>query len=417
MSNIQSSKTTGENLESALSVKTSEESTKFTKFEDLSVIKNSGKEEELRRCSEPSTPLKPLLRTLSELEPMATNDSLTKRYTRIFSVVALYWFVSITMVFVNKALLSGQSSLNAPLFITWYQCAVTAAACYAVASFPNTNLSVGQLQISTSVLKKVLPLSVVFVAMITFNNLCLKYVGVSFYYVSRSLTTVFNVIMSYVILGQKTSMKAIICCGIIILGFYLGVDAEGDAGSLSVMGTIYGVLASLSVSLYAIYIKRVLPAVDDNVWLLTFYNNINAMILFVPLIVVFGELPEIISYSELFTIKFFLLMTAGGIFGFAIGYVTGLQVKVTSPLTHNISGTAKAAAQTVLATQWWGEIKTTWWWISNMIVLAGSAAYTKVKQMEMAAKQETLPSVSSKSSSERNLSRSNSTSSSKSEKQ
>ena len=94
------------------------------------------------------------------------------------------------------------------------------------------------------------------------------------------------------------------------------------------MGTIYGVLASLSVSLYAIYIKRVLPAVDDNVWLLTFYNNVNAMILFVPLIVVFGELPEIISYSELFSIKFFLLMTAGGIFGFAIGYVTGLQVKV-----------------------------------------------------------------------------------------
>ena len=93
MSNIQSGKTTGENLESALSVKTSEESTKFTKFEDLSVIKNSGKEEELRRCSEPSTPLKPLLRTLSELEPMATNDSLTKRYTRIFSVVALYWYV------------------------------------------------------------------------------------------------------------------------------------------------------------------------------------------------------------------------------------------------------------------------------------------------------------------------------------
>jgi len=409
-----SGKTSVEGLEKDSSVKLPEEGTNYTKFENLSVIKNSGKEEELRRCSEPSTPLKPLLRTLSELEPMASNDSLSKRYMRIFSVVALYWFVSITMVFVNKALLSGQSSLNAPLFITWYQCAVTAAACYAVASFPNTNLSVGQLQISTSVLKKVLPLSVVFVAMITFNNLCLKYVGVSFYYVSRSLTTVFNVIMSYIILGQKTSMKAIICCGIIILGFYLGVDAEGDAGSLSIMGTIYGVLASLSVSLYAIYIKRVLPAVDDNVWLLTFYNNVNAMILFVPLIVVFGELPEIISYSELFTIKFFLLMTAGGIFGFAIGYVTGLQVKVTSPLTHNISGTAKAAAQTVLATQWWGEIKTTWWWISNIIVLAGSALYTKVKQMEMAAKQDTLPT---KTTTEKSLSRSNSTSSSKSEKQ
>ena len=44
---------------------------------------------------------------------------------------------------------------------------------------------------------------------------------------------------------------------------------------------------------------------------------------------------------------------------FAIGYVTGLQIKVTSPLTHNISGTAKAAAQTVLATHWFNEVLST----------------------------------------------------------
>jgi GDP-fucose transporter C1 len=30
---------------------------------------------------------------------------------------------------------------------------------------------------------------------------------------------------------------------------------------------------------------------------------------------------------------------------------------VTSPLTHNISGTAKAAAQTVLATYWFHEVR------------------------------------------------------------
>ena len=41
---------------------------------------------------------------------------------------------------------------------------------------------------------QVLPLSVVFVGMITFNNLCLKHLGVSFYNVGRSLTTVFNVV-------------------------------------------------------------------------------------------------------------------------------------------------------------------------------------------------------------------------------
>lgn len=78
---------------------------------------------------------------------------------------------------------------------------------------------------------QVLPLSVVFVAMITFNNLCLKHVGVSFYYVGRSLTTVFNVICSYIILGQSTSQKAIACCGFIILGFFLGVDQEDVTGN------------------------------------------------------------------------------------------------------------------------------------------------------------------------------------------
>jgi len=387
MSDLHKDNQPGESLSNFSESKESTGDTKFRKFEDLSVIKNSGKEEDLHRCSEPSKPLKPLLRQLSELVPMASSDSLTKRYMRIFSVVCLYWFISITMVFVNKALLSGESSLNAPLFITWYQCAVTAAGCYAIASIPMvapSNLSVPQLQLSISILKKVLPLSIAFVAMITFNNLCLKNVGVSFYYISRSLTTVFNVIMSYVLLGQKTSIKAIICCSIIILGFYVGVDEEGSAGSLSLKGTVYGVLASLCVSLYAIYMKRVLPAVDGNIWLMTFYNNVNAMILFVPLIIIFGEIPEIYAYPDLFTLRFLLLMTAGGVFGFAIGYVTGLQVKVTSPLTHNISGTAKAAAQTILATQWYGEIKTTWWWVSNFIVLGGSAAYTKVKHIEMA---------------------------------
>ena len=41
---------------------------------------------------------------------------------------------------------------------------------------------------------QVLPLSIVFVGMITFNNLTLKFLGVAFYNVGRSLTTVFNVV-------------------------------------------------------------------------------------------------------------------------------------------------------------------------------------------------------------------------------
>jgi len=358
------------------------------------------------RPNENTVKLKQLMRQLSDSPAIMTGNSssLAKRYTRILAVVALYWFVSITLVFLNKSLLSGATSVDAPLFITCFQCTVTAAACYGILALPpnfGDSLACGQLTISIQTLKKVLPLSVVFVAMITFNNLCLKYVGVSFYYIGRSLTTVFNVAFTYLILGQKTSVRAITCCFIIILGFWLGVDQESNSGSLSLSGTIYGVLASVFVSLYAIYIKRILPVVDNNVWLLTFYNNVNAMLLFLPMMLVFGEFPVIWGFEGLFSPTFWLLMTLGGVFGCGIGYVTGLQVKVTSPLTHNISGTAKAAAQTVLATHVNAEIKSFWWWVSNFVVLMGSAAYARVRQLEMASEKqrEILPSSSTSTSS------------------
>lgn len=57
--------------------------------------------------------------------------------------------------------------------------------------------------------------------------------------------------------------------------------------------------------------------------------------------------------------------------------------QVTSPLTHTISGTAKACAQTVIATSWYSEHKPFLWWVSNFTVLIGSMGYTRVKQLEM----------------------------------
>ena len=48
-----------------------------------------------------------------------------------------------------------------------------------------------------------------------------------------------------------------------------------------------------------------------------------------------------------------------------------------------ILGTAKAAAQTVLATYWYDQSKSFMWWLSNFVVLGGSMAYTRVRQVEM----------------------------------
>lgn len=98
-------------------------------------------------------------------------------------------------------------------------------------------------------------------------------------------------------------------------------------------GVIFGVSASLFVALNAIYTKKILPCVDDNVWRLGLYNNINASFLFLPLMLLAGEHNAVISFAKLYDTTFWTIMLISGVFGFAIGYVTGLQIQVSWTLT------------------------------------------------------------------------------------
>ncbi|XP_052246391.1 GDP-fucose transporter 1-like isoform X1 [Dreissena polymorpha] len=314
-------------------------------------------------------------------------ESFLSKSLKIAAVVSAYWFISISMVFLNKYLLSSKDlKLDAPLFVTWYQCVVTVLFCFLLSFlskvFPGY-ISFPSMRVDPKLCRETLPLSVVFVCMITFNNLCLQNVGVAFYNVGRSLTTVFNVVFSYLMLKQSTSVPALGCCGVIIAGFFLGVDQEGASGDLSIKGVMFGVIASACVALNAIYTKKILPIVDNNIWQLTLYNNVNATFLFMPLMLIFGEGREVYNFPLLYDLKFWFFMTLSGVFGFAIGTVTGLQIQFTSPLTHNISGTAKAAVQTVIACLYFNNVKSMLWWLGNVTVLGGSAAYTEVKRREM----------------------------------
>lgn len=294
--------------------------------------------------------------------------------------------------------------LDAPLFVTWYQCVVAVAFCVIAGHFREAHPSLHQFPKFTfdmNVARQVLPLSVIFVSMIAFNNLCLKFVGVAFYNVGRSLTTVFNVVLTYFLLGKTTSGQALCTCAVIILGFFVGVDQEKSGGELSMAGIVYGILASLSVALNAVYVGWTLDAVGGDMWRLTAYNNLIALVLFVPVrrpwpawwrcvppatgmrsltythavggdqvMLLMGEGSAVFMSKEIYSTNFWVLMTIAGFFGgcipacgvrlghgrmglpaadggrharagIAIGLVTMMQIKATSPLTHNISGTAK----------------------------------------------------------------------------
>jgi len=228
--------------------------------------------------------------------------------------------------------------------------------------------------------KKILPLSFIFVGMITFNNLCLKWVEVSFYNVARSLTIVFNVVLSQIILGSTTSLKTGLCLLIVICGFFMGSKGEVK---FSYLGTAFGLCSSLFVSLNSIFTKKVLPAVDNDHWKLTFYNNVNAIALFMPLIAYYEAttLFQAMGHQMLSPV-FWAAMMVAGFFGFSIGIVTVMQIKATSPLSHNISGTAKAAVQSMMAFYIWKNPATVMGVAGMFVVLGGSLLYTIVKMRE-----------------------------------
>lgn len=325
-------------------------------------------------------------------------------HTYIATVVATYWFVSISMVYLNKILMSSEDvSVEAPFFVTWFQCVVTSFICWVAgeiaasfkksdyqglpksedqgaepapsfwAQFPRADYKVGTGS-------RVFPLSLVFVGMITFNNLCLKWVEVSFYNVARSLTIVFNVVFSMLMLGSNISTKTMGCLALVIAGFFLGSQGELN---FSMQGTIAGIASSLFVSLNSIFTKKVLPQVQNDHWKLTWYNNVNASILFIPLIVIFEHNEVSAAFDKQFlTGVFWGAMCVAGFFGFSIGIVTVLQIKATSPLTHNISGTAKAAVQSIMAFYIWGNEATFMGVLGIFTVLGGSLLYTLTKMSE-----------------------------------
>jgi drug/metabolite transporter (DMT)-like permease len=145
-------------------------------------------------------------------------------------------------------------------------------------------LSPWEYKLSTAL--QIWPVTLSFCGMIIFNNLCLKFVEITFYQVARSLTIAFNVVFAYVIWGESTSRNAIIACAVVVFGYVLGVDGEIN---FSWAGVFFGAASSCCLSLYSIFVKKYMAVLNNDSWLLLYYNNVNAMLVMPLISLAFGE--------------------------------------------------------------------------------------------------------------------------------
>jgi len=228
------------------------------------------------------------------------------------------------------------------------------------------------------------PVTVIFIGMVVFNNLCLKYVEVSFYQTARSLSIVFSVVLTWFVLHVRTSILAVSCCAVVVLGF--GVGSAGEV-NFSLLGWAFGIVSSLFVALYGIYVKKALIVLNNDSDLLLVYNTILSIFFLVPLIIVSGEVKTLMSTPALQSLSTWIELTVAGVFGLLINIATYLQIQHTSALTHNISGTVKACLQTVLGIFIYQNEVSFMAVVGIVLVIGGSAAYTYVRKMENDAKE------------------------------
>ena len=309
--------------------------------------------------------------------------------TFIFTAFACYWISSISTVFLNKFFLAKSNYNFSILFV---QNSVSALMSYFWVSGYSAGKKIDPFEpAKRQPLKQILMLiTFVYITTLSLNNICLRLVTVSFFQVARSLNLISTVTFSFLLLQQKHSRRSLFCCIFVIVGFWLTVDQESGLGTLSVTGVIFGLLASVSLGVQCVLIRKALDELkvfNNPDALLCLYTNIFSLPLLILSSIISGELNEIFdSYGTEIggtnPFQFWILIVFSGALTFCIAVASNACIRLTAPLSHNISVQTKSVFQTLLACWYFSEVKTWLWWIGNFTVVAGAASYTVVKYFE-----------------------------------
>jgi GDP-fucose transporter C1 len=92
-----------------------------------------------------------------------------------------------------------------------------------------------------------------------------------------------------------------------------------------------------------------------------------------------------------YTLRLWLLLCVVGGVGVLLHVASVEEIRVTSPLTHNVSSTAKVAVQTLFVAWVLGAALTFLGIVSVATVLAGSMAYALIRRMEHRARRAQSP--------------------------
>jgi len=321
--------------------------------------------------------------------PKDSSLSADAPFSTVLFAILFYCCVSLSIVYFNRWLFT--KGYPYPVFVSWIQQVTGLLLFLWLGSFGRFSQTLSKLFPlrcpDPKVLWHVIPLTVCFVGMVGLANLCLKHVLVATYQVARSLTIIFTVGLSYLILSQSQSFRVLGTCGMMVTGFVVSSLDTSESG-LSLAGVLAGGTSSFFQALYQVFIKRTIVHTDNNSNLLLFYNLFLSSIFFLPVIFLLNE-------SEAFTVlpgpgdeDFWVVwpsLFVSGILGTLLNLATYMCVNATSPLTFNIVGFTKSCVQSLGGVIFLGDTIGFQSGAGILLTLVASGWYTKLKLDEQKA--------------------------------
>ena len=321
---------------------------------------------------------------------MAQQNAKPQDRLLVFGTVCFYLVAALAMVMANKWVLE---ETDAPLFFLFTQLVI---AVWLFLAAHAARFIVLPLRIEMALVKGLIPMVGLNVVGLSFSNFTLKYVDASFYQVARGLILPFTVLTSFTLLNARPSLRILISCAIITLGFFVGVFL--DSVPVSTIGIFFGVTSSAITAVHSVVIKKSLDVVGGSALNLSWYTNLLSAVAMIPIIILAGEVPAVLALFEgpapsvamdlaasgdmSVLQKFIWGSIITGTLGFLMSIASLLSIKVTSPITHMVSSAVRGVAASLLGKWFFGDFISFGRAASIAVILGGSIYYTWIKHLE-----------------------------------
>lgn len=188
----------------------------------------------------------------------------------------------------------------------------------------------------------------------------------------------FTLLLSLAVLRPRPYYPPIslIGCALVMAGFGAGMASDYTKMLTSGKGVLLGIGSSFTTTDSTAVVKRFLGKGNEGMWQMVWMSNCMALVFYVPLLPLSGELGNLVEVASSPEARQFLgsaLLT--GVSSFLLTIATFMQIEVTSPTTHMIVTAARGVAQSSLAVVLLGEILTADRAGSMALILGGSALY------------------------------------------